>query len=239
LTTLTEYIASRKVGRELTVIKRLAMLLASKIRRNEILRDRSDIEYGRGEWRVEAHVPIERLEFEELAPELANRLGARVRRLGYLGEFFKCAGHQPAALAAFIDFTEAGKSALDKRLVELIALTCANWMGNAYERNQHERLSVRQGFGRDWVDAVNQLAPDPAPVLQPAERRMQTLVLAILNSKGKAASALFDAAVEEWGQAQAIAVLMVIGRYVTHALIVNTLNLAPPVPSIFEDGFTA
>ena len=32
--------------------------------------------------------------------------------------------------------------------------------------------------------------------------------------------------------------LMVIGRYVTHALIVNTLALKPPVPSIFEDGFT-
>ena len=29
----------------------------------------------------------------------------------------------------------------------------------------------------------------------------------------------------------AIAVLMLIGRYVTHALMVNTLDLAPPVPS--------
>jgi hypothetical protein len=27
---------------------------------------------------------------------------------------------------------------------------------------------------------------------------------------------------------------MLIGRYVTHALAVNTLGLKPPVPSIFE-----
>ncbi len=42
------------------------------------------------------------------------------------------------------------------------------------------------------------------------------------------------AVVRALGHAPAIAVLMLIGRYVTHALIVNSLGLAPPVPSPLE-----
>jgi hypothetical protein len=183
-------------------------------------------------------MPVKRLDFDDLAPEVADRLRDRVKRLGYLGEFFRCTAHQPRALAAFIDFTESGKGALDNRLVEVIALTVAGWMSNAYERHQHERLSVRLGFGREWVESVNRLKPDESSVLQGEERRMQRLVLTILETRGKGAGALFEQAVAEFGQESAVAVLMVIGRYVTHALIVNTLALAPPVPSIFEDGFT-
>jgi hypothetical protein len=42
------------------------------------------------------------------------------------------------------------------------------------------------------------------------------------------------AVIETVGPAQAMAVLMLIGRYATHAFIVNALQLTPPVPSIFE-----
>ena len=130
-------------------------------------------------------MPIARIELDDLPPAVATRLAPRVKRLGYLGEFFKCTAHQPQALAAFIDFTEAGKGALDDRLVEVIALTVAQWMENAYERHQHERLSVRLGFGRDWVAAVSKLQPDLVPLLGPRERNMQRLVLEILGSRGK------------------------------------------------------
>jgi hypothetical protein len=37
------------------------------------------------------------------------------------------------------------------------------------------------------------------------------------------------------GVPKTIAVLMLVGRYMSHALIVNALNLAPPVPSPFEE----
>jgi len=181
---------------------------------------------------------VPRVEMEGFPEEIAKRLEPRVKRLGYLGEFFKCTVHQPAALAAFIDFTEEGKGALPNRLVELIALTVAGWTENAYERNQHERLSVRLGFGRDWVAAVNTLAPDQESVLGGEERRLQKLVLTVLGSHGKAAPTMFEDYVKEHGHENGIAVLMVIGRYAVHGLIVNTLALAPPVPSIFEDGFT-
>ena len=181
---------------------------------------------------------LPRKEFDEFPEEVAKRLRSRVARLGYLGEFFRCAVHQPEALAAFIDFTETGKGSLPPRDVELIALTCAGWMQNHYERNQHERLSVRLGFGRDWVAAVNALAPEKQTALAPAERKLQGLVLRVLNTKGSGAKDVFEAFLEERGPEQAVAVLMVIGRYVVHGLFINTLDLKPPVPSIFEDGFT-
>ena len=38
------------------------------------------------------------------------------------------------------------------------------------------------------------------------------------------------------GPEQTIAVMFLVGRYITHAMIVNGLELAPPVPSIFEAG---
>jgi hypothetical protein len=33
---------------------------------------------------------------------------------------------------------------------------------------------------------------------------------------------------------EAIGVVMLVGRYLTHAVAVNTLGLSPPQPSIFE-----
>lgn len=180
---------------------------------------------------------LPRLEFDQLDQELARYLEPRVKRLNYLGEFFKCTGHQPQALLAFMQFTEAAKGGLPDRLVELIALTTAGWMGNDYERNQHERLCVRLGFGRDWVQHVNTLQPGAAALLSSEERQLQQFTLAVLESKGHGMSEQFDLLIARIGPAQAIAALMVLGRYVVHALIVNTLNLSPPVPSIFEDGF--
>ncbi|HEY0941473.1 MAG TPA: carboxymuconolactone decarboxylase family protein [Steroidobacter sp.] len=181
--------------------------------------------------------PLPRLEFHELPPSLAAKLEPRVQRLGYLGEFFRCAAHQPQALEAFIDFTEAAKRDLPKRLVEVVALTAARWMDNAYELNQHERLSVRLGFGRDWVAEVIALRPSEAKLMSREDCEVQSLVLTVLESRGKAAGPLFEQSVRSLGAANAIAVMMVIARYVAHAMIVNTLALAPPVPSIFEDGF--
>ena len=182
-------------------------------------------------------MPIPRLELEDFPAAVSERLAPRVQRLGYLGEFFKCAVHQPDALAAFIDFTESGKGSLPPNMVELIALTVSCWSDNVYERNQHERLSVRLGLGREWVQAVNALAPDTQKVLSEDERRLQELVLCVLESNGHKASEMFEEHVQRYGAEPAMAVLMVIGRYAVHGLIVNTLALKPPVPSIFDDGF--
>ena len=181
--------------------------------------------------------PLPRLELSDFPATLAASLEPRVKRLGYLGEFFKCGAHHPQGLAAFIEFTEASQDGLPKRLAEVITLTCTVWMGNDYECNQHERLCVRLGFGRDWVAAVNALDPDIDSVLTGEERSVQRLTLTVLNTRGKAAGEPFQEAVQSLGPRLAVATLMVIGRCVAHGLMVNTLELAPPVPSIFEDGF--
>ena len=183
---------------------------------------------------------LPRIAAADMRPDLAAYLAPRVARLGYLGEFFQCAAHQPDALLAFQQFTDAAKGGLSDRLTETVALTTAQLMGNAYERHQHERLSVRLGFGRDWVAEVTSLgAAAGGSQMSPDERLVQRLVIRVLESRGHDAGALFGEVAAALSPAGAMAVMMVLGRYVVHALMVNTLSLAPPVPSIFEDGFDA
>lgn len=179
---------------------------------------------------------IPRLEMSALDPKLAEALGPRVKRLGYLGEFFKCAGHQPRSLLAFLEFTEALKDALPDNLTEIVVFSVACSAQNAYERHQHERLCEKLGFSRAWITAAMQLAPDSAPELSDVERALQRLALAALKNYGRGVRAELEAAIALIGHEQAMAVLMLIGRYVTHAIVVNALELEPPVPSIFAEG---
>ena len=181
---------------------------------------------------------INRLELEDMRADLAAYLGPRVKRLGYLGELFKCAGNAPDVILTFMHFTDALKEALPDRLSEAAVLTVARLMGNDYERNQHERLSVRLGFGREWVAEVEKLNPGDARLMSEAERAVQRYAIAALESRGASCQAEFEALCRLVSPAEAIAVTMLVGRYITHALVVNTLQLAPPVPSIFEDGFS-
>ncbi len=174
---------------------------------------------------------IPRLEFEELNPGLAGMLRPRVERLGYLGEFFKCVAHQPQALISFMQLTEDLKNALPDRLTEVVSLTVATAYDNAYERIQHERLSLKLGFGERWVRSVIALKADGSGGMSEAEILAQKLTLAVIERRGHNTEAELDAVIETIGYEQAVAILMLIGRYVTHALIVNSLNLPPPVPS--------
>jgi alkylhydroperoxidase family enzyme len=176
---------------------------------------------------------IPRLEMEQLAPEVQDTLAARVKRLGYLGEFFKCSGHNPAVLVSFMEMTEALKHALPDRLTEVGSLTVAMLMENDYERHQHERLSEKLGFGREWIAAVNQLAPDSPGPLSEDERAVQRLAMAVVKHRGHDVRSEIEAVIDRIGPAQAMAVLFLIGRYVMHAYVVNALDLTPPVPSIF------
>jgi alkylhydroperoxidase family enzyme len=178
---------------------------------------------------------IARLRVEELEPALRRRLGPRVERLGYLGEFFAVAGHQPAAACAFIEFTEATKAALPVALAELVALTVAQSVGNAYELHQHERLAVRLGQSPDWVAAVERL--DPADErLTREERIVAEYVLAALRDHGRGTAQELAAMVSALGEADAVAVMLLTGRFVAHALVANGCEFAPPVPSIFASA---
>jgi hypothetical protein len=178
---------------------------------------------------------LQRVPWRDFSDTLKVALTPRVERLGYLGEFFTCAAHQPAALADFIAFTEHAKAGLSDNIVELIALTSAGVLHNTYERHQHEQLCLKLGLDREWVGAVNALSPEQQERLSMQERRLQRFVLVALSSHGRDASGAFEDIVEEFGDANAVAAIMVLSRYVMHALLVNTFALAPPAPSIFAD----
>src|ERR1700757_1107028 len=180
---------------------------------------------------------IPRLSREKLHPELEAFLQPRIQRLGYLGEFFQCTAHQPEALLSFLEFTEHLKHALPNNLIEIIALSVAVLMDNDYERVQHERLSLKLGFSEEWVREVLSLTVEGPPILSQQEWVVQRLVISVAERGGRNTTPEFEAVTRAIGPAHAIAVLMLIGRYMSHALIVNTLNLAPPaIPVSRENG---
>ena len=178
---------------------------------------------------------ITRLEMDELEPRLKETLTPRVERLGYLGEFFKCTGHAPDVLRHFMDLTEALKKAIPDRITETVALTVAVKTGNAYERNQHERLCVKLGYGHDWIRSVELLDPDNQELLSNSEQIVQSYTLAAMQRMGKNCESEFDQVLDILKTSEAVGVLMLVGRYLTHAVAVNTLGLSPPKPSIFEE----
>lgn len=178
---------------------------------------------------------IPRLEMDELEPKLREALNARVERLGYLGEFFKCTGHAPDVLRHFMEMTEALKKTVPDKITETVALTIAVKAGNEYERNQHERLSSKLGFGKEWISAVEQLDPDNQIKLSEDERIVQKYALAAMERMGNNCQPEFEQVLDVLEVSEAIGVLLLVGRYMTHAVAVNTLDLVPPKPSIFEE----
>ena len=174
---------------------------------------------------------IPRLSMAELEPQLAELLRPKVERLNYLGEFFQCTGHQPEALISFFTLTEDLKKALPDNLTELVALTIATRMDNAYERVQHERLSLKLGFSREWLREVESLETRTESQLSPTELRVQQLAIAIIDRQGHGTKDELEEVIRDIGHKRAVAILMLIGRYVMHALIANSLELEPPVSS--------
>jgi hypothetical protein len=53
----------------------------------------------------------------------------------------------------------------------------------------------------------------------------------MIERNGHATTRELAAVVRSIGHTQAVAVLLLVGRYVTHALFVNALELQPPVAS--------
>jgi alkylhydroperoxidase family enzyme len=177
---------------------------------------------------------IPRLSQEELHPEVEAFLRPRIQRLGYLGEFFQCTAHQPKALLSFLQFTDHLKHALPENLTEVVSLSVAQLMNNGYERVQHERLSLKLGFSEDWVREVLSLSSNGHGALSKQELLVQRLAIAAIDRKGHDVTQELEPVVQSLGPVMTIAILMLIGRYVSHAMIANALNLAPPVPSPLE-----
>lgn len=170
---------------------------------------------------------VDPIPFDALDGELRSLLGPRVERLGYLGEFFQLAAHQPDALAAFIGFTEALKAALPWRLVEIAALTVATETENDYERVQHERLALKLGMSGDDLAAVLAGEVDERR-FAPAEVATHKLALNCAERTGRDGDGLFVALRDATDQETAVGVLLVCSRYLAHANFVNTMDIGVP-----------
>lgn len=179
-----------------------------------------------------SHCGISPIAYPDLPPELRAEFEGRLRRLGYLGEFFQYSAHQPEALLAFSRFTEALRAALPPSVREVVALTVATVTGNRYERHQHEQLCRKAGMDLGWVARVVALQPEQ---LDGTDRLVQRLVLALGRDRGHGVDAELAALVEDSGQQIAVGVLLLAGRYQAHALVANALRIEPPVPSVFEE----
>jgi len=178
---------------------------------------------------------VPRLGMDDLPADLADALRPRVERLGYLGEFFQVAAHQPDALLGFVNFTESLKTALPATITETVALTVASLTDNRYERHQHERLVLAIGLGEPWLHEVLRLDPANAE-LGDVERRVQSLVMAAVRSLGTDVGPQLAALTEVADAATVVGVLLSTGRYLAHAVVVNAFGLAPPVPSPVDDA---
>lgn len=177
---------------------------------------------------------LPRKRFDELPDTLRAQLEAKVARLGYLGEFFAVAAHQPEALSGFITFTEALTGALDLRSANVIALAIAHAAGSDYERCQHEQFCVRAGLDPTWIRAA-ELGPAPgeSPLL-PDEEELRRLAIALFERSHHAARGHLERLIARRGVSFGVGALLLAARYIAHATVIATVGITAPVPSIFE-----
>jgi hypothetical protein len=176
---------------------------------------------------------IPRIPYEEFDAGLKEALRPKVERLGYCGEIWQIGANVPKSMLSFCNLTEDLKDEMPMKVVELVALTVAGVMGNVYERNQHERLADKLGYGRDWIAAVNKLEGDAATGLSEEEREIQKFAIAAVYRRGMDCEKLFADVVKAVGPKTATGVLLSVGRCMMHAIFRNVLDLEPPVTSLF------
>ncbi|MGE5539935.1 MAG: hypothetical protein ACM30I_15060 [Gemmatimonas sp.] len=177
---------------------------------------------------------IPRVAWEDFPEGLKAALKPKVDRLGYCGEIWQVGANLPKSMLSFCNMTEDLKDEMPMKLVELTALTVAGVMGNTYEKNQHERLADKLGYGREWIADVGRLNPTEATVMSDDEKKVQKFIIAAIYRRGHDSRALFEDAAKAIGAKAAVGVLLSIGRCIQHAIFRNVLELAPPVTSVFE-----
>jgi len=173
------------------------------------------------------------LTLDEVDPKLREMLQPTVDRLGYFGDFFQYAGHAPAVLTGFMQYSGALKGALPDDLNETIALTVCTKLDFAYERIQHERLSLRLGLDRAWIGTM--IGRSDGGVLTTAQRHARTFALDLLAGNHDDARERLALLAEETSEAVAMAALFQVTRFRDVCSIGRLLDMRLPVASIFSD----
>ena len=93
---------------------------------------------------------------------------------------------------------------------------------------------MKLGLSEDWVRSALGPVDDAKSVFTPEEKAVQAYAIAAGQGIGRGVEDEFKALVAALGPRKAIAVMWLVGRTITHAMISNTLHLASPVTSVFE-----
>jgi alkylhydroperoxidase family enzyme len=181
---------------------------------------------------------IPRLDFAAIDPALRALLAPTVERLGYFGEFFQVGAHVAGAVPAFIQYTAAVKAPLADAQNEVLALCVCTALDADYERIQHERLARRMGLSLEWIAAAEGRSGSQSSALEPDQRALQALAIAMATRHGVRCEAELRDVVASIGETKAVAALLQIARFVNIALLCNALSLTLPVPSVFDDDVT-
>lgn len=177
---------------------------------------------------------LPRLTFDDSDPRLQELLKPVVERLDYYGEFFQVVANQPEALLKFMEYTGAVKAPLDANMNEALALTvCSRCPGGEYERIQHERLSFKSGFSKEWIgELTGEIVPAESR-LNGTERKLRDLAIAVVE--GADATLPLNAVVEALGAERTVAVMLQITRFQTISTLGRVFGMTLPVPSIFAE----
>lgn len=176
---------------------------------------------------------LRRLSLEEVEPALRAELEPTVARLGYFGEFFQVFSAVPGAVNAFMGYTKAVKAPLTDGENEVLALTVCTWLGDSYERIQHERFSVRLGFDINWIAAAEGRTGADMTRLSAEETALRKLALAVMATHGKGCRSEVAIASSTLGPQKTATALLQITRFMGIATLCNALELSLPVPSVF------
>ncbi len=156
---------------------------------------------------------------EHLPVHVRQILDARPPR-----KVFRMLSHAPAVMPGVIELTGAilYKSALEPALRELLILRVGHLCGSSYEVHQHRKIAAAVGLPQDKIDATARDA-DGAPY---APRELLVLRLAEqVVRKVKADAALFAAVSAEFGNAQTVELIVLIGTYVMLAQVLENTEV--------------
>lgn len=176
---------------------------------------------------------IPRLSFEDCNPRVQELLKPVVERLGYFGEFFQIVGNNPEALLKFMEYTGAVKAPLEPNMNEVLALSVCARCGGDYERIQHERLSLKSGFSKEWIGELTGEISPAESTLSASEAKLRDLAIAVVEG-GDATKALKTVA-EDLGPERALAAMLQITRFQTISTLCRVFDMKLPVPSVFEE----
>ncbi len=156
---------------------------------------------------------------EQLPPHVRQILVARPPR-----NVFRMLSHATAVMPGVMELTGAilYKSALEPALRELLILRVGHLCGSSYEVHQHRKIAAAVGLPQDKIDAASR---DADGTLYDSRELLVLRLAEQVVRKVKADAALFAAVSAEFGNAQTVELIVIIGTYVMLAQVLENAEV--------------